>query len=165
METLRVRPWRPADREAVSALILGIQRGEYGLDIDLTAQPDLVAVDDFYFHGDGGFWVAQDDGAIVGCIGLRDIGQGDAALRKMFVTASHRGGGRGVAAVLLETLLAHAVARGLRAIYLGTTERFLAAHRFYGKHGFIELPREALPGSFPVMAVDSRFFLRRLGTS
>ena len=32
------------------------------------------------------------------------------------------------------------------------------AHRFYEKNGFEVIPRENLPPSFPVMAVDSRFY-------
>lgn len=157
-----IRPWQPADRDAVGALIVGIQRGEFGLDIDLAAQPDLIDVEGFYGQGQGGFWVGEDAGRIVGCIGLRDIGEGEAALRKMFVAATHRGHAHGVAPRLLATLLAHAQARGLRAIYLGTTDRFLAAHRFYEKHGFAPIAREALPPRFPLMAVDSRFYVRRL---
>lgn len=43
-------------------------------------------------------------------------------------------------------------------MWLGTTERFLAAHRFYEKNGFVLVDRSALPASFPLMAVDSRFY-------
>ncbi|MEE4944850.1 hypothetical protein V2K24_05085 [Pseudomonas alliivorans] len=41
----------------------------------------------------------------------------------------------------------------------GTTDKFLAAHRFYEKHGFSEVARGNLPESFPLMAVDSRFYV------
>ena len=41
---------------------------------------------------------------------------------------------------------------------LGTTDAFLAAHRFYEKHGFSRIDRDALPAAFPVMAVDTRFY-------
>lgn len=39
----------------------------------------------------------------------------------------------------------------------GHHRKFLAAHRFYEKHGFARLPREELPPSLPVMVVDSIF--------
>ncbi|HVN38503.1 MAG TPA: GNAT family N-acetyltransferase, partial [Myxococcota bacterium] len=42
------------------------------------------------------------------------------------------------------------------------TSKFLAAHRFYAKNGFREIAKSDLPPSFPVMAVDDRFFHRRL---
>jgi predicted N-acetyltransferase YhbS len=46
----------------------------------------------------------------------------------------------------------------VKDIFLGTTDKFLAAHRFYEKHGFTEVAKETLPVSFPLMAVDSRFY-------
>ena len=45
---------------------------------------------------------------------------------------------------------------------VGTTSKFLAAQRFYAKNGFREIAKSDLPQSFPVMAVDDRFFHRRL---
>ncbi len=98
------------------------------------------------------------DGAVVGTIGLRDIGEGRAALRKMFVAPPARGREQGAAAALLATLVAHARGAGLAEILLGTTETFLAAHRFYEKNGFLAVPQAALPAGFPVMAVDRRFY-------
>ena len=49
----------------------------------------------------------------------------------------------------------------MRRIYLGTTEAFTAAHRFYEKNGFHRVERAALPQSFPVMAVDTRYYQLR----
>ena len=43
-------------------------------------------------------------------------------------------------------------------VYLGTTEWFYAAQHFYRRNGFVEISRDMLPATFPVMAVDSRFF-------
>ena len=40
---------------------------------------------------------------------------------------------------------------------LDITDKFLVAHHFYEKHGFARLPREELPPSLPVKAVDSIF--------
>jgi hypothetical protein len=48
--------------------------------------------------------------------------------------------------------------RYVAAVYLGTTAKFLAAHRFYEKNSFREIAREALPGCFTVMAVDTKFY-------
>lgn len=39
---------------------------------------------------------------------------------------------------------------------LGTTGKFVVAHRFYEKHGFCEIPKHDLPSSFPPMAVDTK---------
>ncbi|WP_311268566.1 GNAT family N-acetyltransferase [Sphingobium sp. WCS2017Hpa-17] len=144
-------------------LILTIQRDEYGIAITAQDQPDLSDIPAFYQSGTGDFWVAQDDGRLVGTIALRDIGAGQAALRKMFVVASHRGRSAGVAQALLDTLMTEARDRGVAQIWLGTTDRFLAAHRFYEKNGFGLVQPEALPDRFPRMAVDSRFYGLRIG--
>ena len=85
-----------------------------------------------------------------------------AALRKMFVAAPFRGRELGVAGKLLDALLAHARAQGIARIFLGTTDKFLAAHRFYEKKGFEELQKAELPKAFPVMAVDSKFYVLSL---
>jgi hypothetical protein len=46
--------------------------------------------------------------------------------------------------------------------FLGTTPRFLAAHRFYEKNGFSEVEPGDLPSTFPIMAVDKKFYRRRI---
>jgi N-acetylglutamate synthase-like GNAT family acetyltransferase len=46
----------------------------------------------------------------------------------------------------------------IQAIYLGTTEKFLAAHRFYEKNKFTQISKELLPERFPIMKVDTRFY-------
>jgi len=96
--------------------------------------------------------------AIFGTIGLKDIGSGEAALRKMFVAAPWRGREFGVARQMLEHLIAASKARGVKRICLGTTEKLLAAHRFYEKHGFELIEQQDLPASFPLRVVDTRFF-------
>jgi len=159
--SIRIVPLEPAHRASAAALIVAIQREEYGIAITLADQPDLVDIDGFYRVGRGNFWVALDGGdgdRVVGTIALKDIGNDQAALRKMFVAASHRGRELGVAKALLDTLLAWCAEQGLREVFLGTTERFVAAHRFYEKHGFVAHAPDALPAAFPRMAVDSRFY-------
>src|SRR5437870_2258960 len=91
--------------QSVADLILDVQRGEFDISITLDDQPDLKKIPEFYQSGTGGFWVALDDDRVVGTIGLRDIGDGHGALRKMFVAADRRGREHGVAQRLLETLL------------------------------------------------------------
>lgn len=158
-----IAPYAEADREGVAALILGIQQGEYGLPITIDDQPDLLDIPGFYLngqHGLGGFWVARDGDAVVGTIAVLNIGGGQGALRKMFVAASMRG--TGLAAALLTALEAACPRLGIGELFLGTTTRYLAAHRFYEKHGFGRVEKTTLPAAFPVMAVDTVFYARRL---
>jgi len=157
-----IRPFRPADEPAVLDVILPIQQAEFGIAITAADQPDLRDIPGFYQSGRGAFLVAELDGAVIGTIGLRDIGNGQGALRKMFVKAAFRGREFGVAQALLDRLLATARAAGVAQVILGTTDKFLAAHRFYEKHGFVRVAPEDLPPAFPRMAVDSRFYVRGL---
>lgn len=145
-------------RGAVRDLIVPIQREEFGIDISYEDQPDLADIEGFYQKGEGGFWLALVDDAVVGTIALIDIGEGRVALRKMFVGAAYRGREHGTAQALLDHVTARAKARGLSEILLGTTAKFLAAHRFYEKNGFDLVEASDLPDSFPRMAVDTRFY-------
>ncbi|QND41933.1 GNAT family N-acetyltransferase [Rhizobium leguminosarum bv. viciae] len=163
MADVEIRTFTADDADAVLSVILPIQREEFGIDITVDAQPDLRVIPDFYQSGQGQFWVAVKDGAIVGTVGLKDIGNNQAALRKMFVAARVRGREHGVAARLLDRLFAHARDASLTDIFLGTTDKFVAAHRFYEKNGFTEIAKSALPRSFPLMAVDSKFYRYKVG--
>lgn len=160
MSDIAIRAFKAGDEQGVIDVILPIQREEFGVDITAADQPDLADIRDFYQSGMGGFWIAERDGEIVGTISLKEIGNGEAALRKMFVAAEVRGKEFGVAARLLDALMAHAAAVELKAILLGTTDKFLAAHRFYEKNGFSEIAAEELPANFPRMAVDTKFYRR-----
>ncbi len=155
---IEISPYVPSDQNGVVDLILPIQTEEFGVAITLADQPDLMAIPDFYQTGAGGFWVARFDGQVVGSIALRDFGDHRAALRKMFVAAPFRGKAHNVAGRLLANLLDHGRTVGLRRIYLGTTEKYHAAHRFYEKHGFARISQSDLPPGFPLVAVDTRFY-------
>ncbi|MEN3368187.1 MAG: hypothetical protein V7609_330 [Verrucomicrobiota bacterium] len=155
---IQIIPFASQYVEGVGALIVGIQRDEFQIPITLEDQPDLQDIPAFYQQGAGNFWVALSEGEVVGTVALLDIGNHQGALRKMFVHASYRGPGHGVSARLLDTLLGWSRARGVKNIYLGTTEKFLAAHRFYERNSFQQIAANELPPSFPKMAVDSRFY-------
>jgi N-acetylglutamate synthase-like GNAT family acetyltransferase len=159
---ITIAPFAPRHAEAVAALILPIQRSEFGIPITLDDQPDLRDVPGVYQRGAGNFWVALDDDVVVGTIGVIDIGNGRGVIRKMFVRAEQRGGTPSVAQRLLDTLVAWCLARDLRALSLGTTAPMRAAHRFYERNGFHEITPTALPADFPRMAVDTRFYQRSL---
>jgi N-acetylglutamate synthase-like GNAT family acetyltransferase len=155
---IQVVPYQPEHFSAATRLIVSIQREEFGFDIDLAAQPDLSDIPAFYQHGPGNFWVALAGGTVVGTIALKDIGGRFVALRKMFVAANYRGATWGVAAKLADTAIDWARQHAVRSIFLGTTEKFQAAHRFYEKHGFRLIEKASLPASFLYMPADTRFY-------
>ena len=154
---IAIRPFSPEYSNAVASLILPIQQDEFQIPVTIDDQPDLVDIPNFYQARNGNFWVAVDEGAVVGTIGLLDIGAGLGALRKMFVASNRRGPQFAVARRLLDELLAWARTHGYAEIFLGTTAKFLAAHRFYEKSGFRDVAVDQLPASFPIMKVDTKF--------
>ncbi|HRJ60925.1 MAG TPA: GNAT family N-acetyltransferase [Azospirillaceae bacterium] len=159
-----IRPWRTGDD--LFALILPIQQQEFAIPVTAADQPDLADIDGFYRRGKGEFWVAAIDdgptgGRIVGSVALLDLsaapgGAGLGVIRKMFVAADQRGSG--LAQSLLDALFDHARSAGLTELWLGTTEKFRAAHRFYERNGFAVVEPADLPAAFPRMAVDTRFY-------
>src|SRR5262245_41144036 len=102
---IEIVQFEPQYAAGVVAVILPIQQEEFGIPISLDAQPDIQDIGKFYQRGDGNFWVALADNAVVGTLGLLDIGHGQATLRKMFVKAAYRGAQYSVAFRLLQALL------------------------------------------------------------
>lgn len=155
---LNIRKYQASDQEQVLQLILNIQQQEYNIPITREDQPDLLTIDSFYQQENGNFWVACDGEQVVGTIALLDIGNQQVALRKMFVQAEYRGKVWNTATLLLQKSISWAQQQQVTQIYLGTTMQFIAAHRFYEKHGFEEIAIKQLPDSFPVMKVDTKFY-------
>ena len=139
-------------------LILHIQKQEYNIQITEEDQPDLFTIEEFYQTGNGNFWVAIYDDKVVGTISLLDIGNRQAALRKMFVDKEYRGAKFKTASLLLSNAIKWAKEKTIKEVYLGTTPQFLAAHRFYEKNGFTSISLKDLPENFPVMQVDKKFY-------
>ncbi len=157
-DNVTIKPYQQIYKEEIIDLIVDIQQNEFGIAITAGDQPDLMTISEFYQRNKGNFWVALLNDQVIGTISLLDIGNKQAALRKMFVAHDFRGKKFNVASKLLKTLLTWAIEVGLQEIYLGTTSQFKAAHRFYEKRGFKELAKEDLPANFPIMKVDTRFY-------
>jgi N-acetylglutamate synthase-like GNAT family acetyltransferase len=145
-------------KQPIIDLILRIQTEEFNVAITAGDQSDLQDIPGYYQHDAGNFWVASIENTVIGTIALSDIGNLQGALRKMFVHKDYRGKEYGVAQALLNTLLSWAKEKELQQIFLGTTDKFHAAHRFYEKNYFHRVPVDSLPANFSRMAVDSIFY-------
>ena len=158
MQEINIEVYTDIYKNVVADLILVIQNSEFGIPISLENQPDLNAIPEYYQTNNENFWIAKIDDEIIGTIALLDIGNYKGALRKMFVDKNYRGKETGVGQKLLNTLINWTRYKGFKEIYLGTTEKFIAAQRFYEKNGFKEIGKQELPVSFPVMEVDVKFY-------
>lgn len=158
MGEIVIKSYTDSYQEDVIALILDIQQNEFKVPIKKEDQPDLMDIPNFYQANKGNFWIALYNNQVVGTISLLNIGNQQGALRKMFVKPAFRGSSHNAGKLLLLKLVDWAREHSIRDIYLGTTEKFLAAHRFYEKNGFTQIAKTALPDTFPIMKVDTRFY-------
>ncbi len=150
--------FNPGHQQAVEALVLPIQQGEFGVPITRDEQPDLVDIAGTFQKGNGNFWVALDGDKVIGSIGVVDIGNNQVALKKMFVHRDWRGAAHGVSAALMQGALDWCRQKGIKQVFLGTTGQMVAAHKFYEKHGFVARDVAEMPSAFPVVHVDTRFY-------
>ena len=155
---IEIKSFAPVFEKQVVDLIVAIQQKEFNIPITADDQPDLKNIPEYYQKENGNFWIALQNDKVVGTVSLLDIGSHLVALRKMFVNQNYRGRKIGTAQKLLEISLNWAAKCDISRVYLGTTPQFVAAHRFYEKNGFIEIPKKDLPEIFPVMKVDTKFY-------
>jgi GNAT superfamily N-acetyltransferase len=133
---MRIRPLIAADRPAVVALVREVL-SEHGFDFEQVGslERDFDALDERYHGGDGGFWVVEIDGAIVGTVAVRPKEGRTCEIKRLYLGASRRGQGLG------QALYAHAErfarAAGYERIWLDSSRRFERAHRLYQKNGFV----------------------------
>jgi N-acetylglutamate synthase-like GNAT family acetyltransferase len=158
----QIAEFLPQYQAAVEGLVLPIQQVEFGVRITREEQSDLMNIASVFQQGRGNFWVALADGRVVGTVGLVDIGHNQAALKKMFVAKDFRGKESGVAAALINRAKDWCAQQRIAQIFLGTVEQMTAAHRFYEKNGFQPVSEEDLPENFPIVAVDSKFYVCNL---
>jgi len=157
--SIKVVPFTPNFTNQLVSMIVNIQQNQFNLKISREDQPDLLDIKNFYQKGNGNFWIAIHNNKVVGSIAVIDIGNKQVALRKMFVHKQYRGKNICTAHLLFESLLFWTKERLVHSIYLGTTEKMYAAHKFYTNKGFVEIKKHKLPSSFPIMEVDSKFYL------
>lgn len=159
---IEIKMFQEIFEKDIGNMIVDIQRNEFGIPITLKDQPDLNDILNYYQVNNGNFWVASYENSVIGTIALLDIGNQKGALRKMFVKREYRGKNYKVGQQLLETLLMWAKDKKFNEILLGTTEKFVAAQRFYEKNGFVEIKKENLPPEFPIMSVDIKFYTQSI---
>jgi putative acetyltransferase len=81
----------------------------------------------------GRFWVAEQAGEVVACVGLA-AQDGTAELKHLYVAARARR--QGLGGHLCELVEAEARRRGLQRVELWSDTRFLDAHRLYESRGY-----------------------------
>lgn len=145
-------------RNSIIDMITAIQTEEFNVNVDRSINNCILNAEKVYsFKNRCNFWYATDkDNNIIGCIGLKQINEHSAELKKCFVANAYRG--KGLAQKLVARLIDQARKLDLQHIYLGTVKDFTWAHRFYQKFGFRKIPQKQLPKNFERCPADSVFF-------
>jgi putative acetyltransferase len=119
----------------VLALIGGVF-AEYGLTFDPAGyDADLTRVMGTYCRAGGAFWVLEDDGRVVGTVGVVALSPDEVEIKRVYLHASLRGQGWGRA--LVEHAMSWAAARGHTRVRLWSDVKFERSHVMYGRLGFV----------------------------
>lgn len=132
----RIRKIEPRDNAAVEGVIRTCLI-EFGANHEGTAwaDPDLGRFSQVYSKDGSRYWVAEDEnGRIVGGVGIGALAPGLCELQKMYCLPAARG--TGLAHELMELALEFAE-KHYSQCYLETLDNMIAAQRFYEKHGFV----------------------------
>lgn len=147
-------------KEEVIDLILHTQNVEYGIDLQVDEQPDILDISSNYIECGGGFWIAiNDSNKVIGCIGLQIKEDNVAVLKKFFVYSEYRGKEHNVGRSLYEQLLKFAKEKGISKIILDTPSVATRSHAFYKKVGFLEISKKDLPIKYDYPDRNSLLFL------
>ncbi len=133
---MSIVPFDPVHTDGFRSLV-GDTLREFGFEPDPELDGDLDDPGATY----AALWIAEDGGAVIGAVALRDLGEGAVELKRMYLRPDARG--RGLGKQLLAIALDWARANGKRTVRLDTSERMVAAQRLYEAHGFERVPGEA----------------------
>lgn len=146
-------------KKEVIDLILYVQNVEYEVGITIEEQPDILDIKKNYIDNGGHFWIAlNQEGNVIGSIGLEKKTKKVAVLKKFFVYKKYRGREHGVGMKLYNSLLDFAKNQNISTIILDTPSKANRSHNFYKKVGFLEISKEALPISYEYADRDSLIF-------
>ncbi len=131
-----IRDARDDDADGLIALLAGVFAEYPGCVMDVDGElPELRRIASYFREHAGEFWVAEQNGQVVGCIGYTPACDASGIeLKKLYVHASARKYGLG--GRLVERVEDRARERGASFIDLWSDTRFVTAHAFYERRGW-----------------------------
>ena len=131
-----LRSFSKEDEKGVRELILGILTKEYPFDKSAYSDSDLNRIGEVYGGGKDSFMVIEDNGQIVGTVGVKEDTKETALLRRLFVDLKHRKKGYGTE--LLNKAIDFCREKGYKRVYFRCTDRMSDAMKLCLKKGFKE---------------------------
>lgn len=160
---IEIKIYEDCDREEIIRLVLYCQNDGTRPLVTVEDQPELLHIGEKYILMGGNFWVAKENGRVIGSIGLMNCGNGIAVLKKFFVYEPYRGVPHHLGRRLYSVLLQFAKEINIQKIILDTPKNTQRAHKFYEQAGFEKINEEDLPIVYDYPYSDSDFFLLTLG--
>ena len=157
---IHIIPYEAHFQRQVVSLILYIQNRENHLHLTLTDQPDFLDIEGYYLKAHGGFWIAEENGKVIGTIGCKRMNDSGCVLKKFFVHREFRG--RKIGLQLYNTFLAFCHGQHLHQIVLDTPSIATRSHRFYRQAGFHEITKDQLPFPYSYPDRQSLLFLKEI---
>ena len=134
------RPGSPEGRAVLTAYFRDIVGRAYGRaatrdEVEAAMREDPS--DDLRPPG-GLLLIARQDGAVVGCVGLRLVSAELGEVMRVYVEPAARG--RGIGAALMRAVEGEARSRALTRLRLDTRSDLAEARRLYPRNGYREVP-------------------------
>jgi putative acetyltransferase len=127
-------PFEERHTDGVIALIGGVF-AEYGLTFDPAGyDADLTRILGTYCRVGGAFWVLEEDGRVVGTIGVVPLSPAEAEIKRVYLDATLRGQGWGRG--LVEHAMSWAAEHGHTRVRLWSDVKFERSHLMYERLGF-----------------------------
>lgn len=131
-----LRSFKNEDATGVKDLILTILAKEYPFDKSAYSDSDLDRIGEVYGGPGDAFFVVEENGEIVGTVGVKGESKDDALLRRLFVDLKHRK--RGFGTGLLKRAIDFCGEKGYRRMIFRCTDRMADAMKLCLKGGFKE---------------------------
>ena len=110
------------------------------LNQDLSFQNIDDELDNFpkkYEEPEGAFIIAKDNNCVVGCVGIRNIGNNICEMKRLFVNDIYKG--KGIGKILVDKIIEEAIMKKYKIMRLDTLNTMEAALNIYYKNGFYEI--------------------------
>ena len=130
---INIRPYKVGDEKQAQELNEIVMRSQ-GSTSDFFKE-DLVDIQTYFLNTGGMFYVAEDEGQIIGTLGLKKIG-GDVGYMKRFrVHPDYQG--RGIGRRLLEVIIQEMKEHNIPRAFVSSGKKEVVAHHLYESFGAI----------------------------
>ncbi|NQU95852.1 MAG: GNAT family N-acetyltransferase [Candidatus Omnitrophica bacterium] len=133
---MEVRMYKPEDSVAVKDLILSILEKEYPFDRSAYQDSDINDISGTYSGRDSVFFVIEENGKVIGTIGVKKDAPESALMRRFFVDTNYRK--KGLGSMLLEKAVEFCKSKKYKEISFRATDRMGEAMKLCKKKGFEE---------------------------